>query len=230
MRSIDGRKALLATAALLAGLAAGTPEEFQADLVAAHSNLAALEYCLSADGDRITSGSSQAFSVISARYLAAEVRALGLFGQDALLADALLAAPLAPKCGERDAGLQIKAANQALDEVEAQLTAIEAPLSRGLWFGLFPICADTAWKAAVRADQSLGIPALVIEFKPEAAALFSAYSARFAGDPLLRMAVRLNGAVVADPPVYEPLRKVALSGLDERDLRAAAELATTVCS
>lgn len=102
----------------------------------------------------------------------------------------------------------------------------EAGAERGLWLGTIPLCRETVAEAVLAADELDGRPALALTPGPELRAALERETADRVGEPL---PLRLDGRVLAEPVVREPLTagNVHLSGLD--DVAAVRRAALAPC-
>jgi hypothetical protein len=135
---------------------------------------------------------------------AARARAEAVFGRIDLIA----APPRTPtlRCSRwsrSDARLDITELTRSVD---LGLAAVAHETSQGVWLGLFPLCADTVAEVT-SAQLAANQYSITARLKPEAAALLQAYSARFIrprNPPA--MSLRVNGAEIAAPRVFEPIQ------------------------
>jgi preprotein translocase subunit SecD len=102
----------------------------------------------------------------------------------------------------------------------------EAP-GRGLRIGAIQLCRD-AIASAVGAADSAGNPIVDLILRPQWRALLERETGRLVGK---RMPVRLDGRLVAEPYVREPITGgvVRLAGLSRRDAAAVEAAARRRC-
>jgi hypothetical protein len=165
------------------------------------------------------------YEAILTRYDDAFERADGLFG---------VAAPPAGIPAERacEAGFAEAAearAAAAFADAEGRLATVEAGLKQGLWFGVYPLCADTVGEAKLVRGRSGGSAVRVTIVGPQAKA-FGAYLVDFGnGDRPVRADVRLDGAVITTLAAEARGRKLELEGLGEPTLARVLATAKAAC-
>jgi len=88
----------------------------------------------------------------------------------------------------------------------------------GLWAGPLQLCRDTV-EAATVAEDSIGMPLLAIKLKPELKDRLRLETEKRVGQP---MAVRLDGRIVSEPYVLEPITggEISLSGATQPQVEA----------
>lgn len=99
-----------------------------------------------------------------------------------------------------------------------------AEAERGLWLGTIALCRETVADAVLAADELDGRPALALTLRPELRTALERETKGRVGEPL---PLRLDGRVLAEPVVREPLTAggVHLSGLDDVEAVRRAALA-----
>ena len=96
----------------------------------------------------------------------------------------------------------------------------------GLWIGPVRLCRDTVETASPAFDVA-GSRALLVRLRPEAARQFARWTAGHVGE---KLAIRLDGRILSEPVVNEPILggTAQISGPFE-DVDAAARAAKRPC-
>lgn len=217
---------MVALAALLQ-LASAQAGPIKEHLQAAYIDVEALEYC----SERSELAAEQFQSHGYDRQFDLENRAWGLFGRevDYVYDYAALPTPKAPSCGDRSVRSIVERINNTWSVVDSWLSEVEARLARGLWVGQFPLCAETVASTHVVGEDGSAVRFVLRE---EYVDQMRSYTEGFMHDPALRkpLAVRLNGAVILNPTVYEPLSHLQLSPVSQEQVALLVEAAQAQCA
>ncbi|HEV2818113.1 MAG TPA: hypothetical protein VGW40_12930 [Allosphingosinicella sp.] len=91
--------------------------------------------------------------------------------------------------------------------------------SRGLWVGPIHLCRDTAESAVADSEDRGPFPSLIVTLRPELRAELERESGRLVGGA---MPIRLDGKLISEPVVREPLTGgvLALSGQSAEETQA----------
>lgn len=105
--------------------------------------------------------------------------------------------------------------------------AAAAAAEVGLWVGPLQLCRDTV-EAATAAEDSIGMPSLEIRLKPELRDRLRRETEKRVGQP---MAVRLDGRIVSEPFVQEPITggEISLSGATRPQIEAMRAASSRAC-
>lgn len=134
---------------------------------------------------------------------AVKARAQALFGAIQLSAPPDAAPP--PKCRRWSRSDARQTITELTQSVDAGLNAIASPTRRGLWLGLFPLCAETVHDVTGQELVNHGW-SITVRLRADAAATLGSYSARFVRAALsLPISFRVNGAELSQPRVTEPI-------------------------
>lgn len=116
---------------------------------------------------------------------------------------------------------------QAAVAAAAPAGAAPPEQGRGLWVGPIQICRDSALSAVAAADID-GAPIVTITLGTEASEALRRGTERLVGKP---MPVRLDGRVIVEPIVREPITGgvVQLAGLARRDAQAMEAAGRRAC-
>lgn len=193
---------------------ARTAAEVRAALAGADRAVMALGHCAQ-DNPR----HEQAYQGAFGRYLAVQREAEALFGSPGVPdIDTSMAAP---QCGPLVVARFVRLAASDTAHAETALARQTAAMP-GLWFGPLRMCGGAVASVTAATDESGG-PSVTIAFSPAMTGRFAAETAARVGKP---MSVRLDGRIIADPRVNEPITggQVQLVGpdIDAAAIRAAA--------
>ncbi len=175
------------------------------------------------------------YEALSARLFAEQDRVEGLLGAgvEPDIVTLMAAEPeLAPHCSNsfvKSASLRSEAAFLRAERLADRL---EAKMTRGLWLGLFPLCASTVQSAKLISSPDMGVPAVLFDFKSEKTEELTDYSRAFVSENPINIGaqVRLHGKVIASPKVYEPIKKaLILTGVSSSEAEAVVAAATQTC-
>jgi hypothetical protein len=192
-----------ALALLLAAQAAAPPPlppdlaraaaEIRSALAGADGAVAALGHCAQ-DNPR----HEQAYQGAISRYLAVQREAEAVFGPPAMPEPDIGMA--APQCGPLVVARFVRLAASEAARADAAFRRQTAAMP-GLWFGPLRMCGGAVASVTAATDEP-GMPALVIAFSHAMAERFAAETASRVGKP---MSVRLDGRLIADPMINEPI-------------------------
>lgn len=89
----------------------------------------------------------------------------------------------------------------------------------GLWIGPIQACRDTAESAVAGTEEHSALSNLIVTLKPDQRARLQQETERLVGSP---MPIRLDGRVISEPLVREPITggMLALAGLSREDAEA----------
>lgn len=107
-----------------------------------------------------------------------------------------------PSCSTAAIGQALDRTASALDAFDRAFAATTAPLRSGVWVGMLKVCGARTLSATIDLDSYTKRPALTIKLDAEATTRLAMLTRRATGDP---MAVRLDGVVVMQPTVFEPI-------------------------
>ncbi|MBC6981349.1 hypothetical protein [Caulobacter sp. 17J80-11] len=212
--------ALIAALLAAAGLAHGAQAApIRADLDRGYWAVQDLGRCLA----ELPDGEGR-YETAMARFWAAYERAEGLYGPDPVERSAPASQPA---CDAAFAAASETRAADAFAAAEARLSAAEALISRGLWAGSYPLCADTV-QTAERVRRKGEGPAVRLTVKDAGVGALAAWAGT--EDAPARLAIRLDGLVVAVVPLQAPVEpKLEVEGLDEPTLVKLTVAAKAAC-
>jgi hypothetical protein len=202
----------------------------QADLTRASIAISDVEHCAAKRASW-----ELKYEALSARQFAEQERVEGLLGagvEPDILTLVAAEPELAPHCSDSFVEAASLRAEAAFLRAEGLADRLEAKMTKGLWLGLFPLCASTVQSAKLISSPDTGGPAVLFEFKLENADELTAYSKSFVSDKniTISMHVRLDGRVIASPRVYEPITNaLMLTGPSAPEAEAVVAAATQIC-
>jgi preprotein translocase subunit SecD len=98
----------------------------------------------------------------------------------------------------------------------------------GLWIGPIRACASTVAEAAVGREEHSGLPNLTIRFREGWADVLRRVTAARVGRP---MAIRLDGRILSEPVVREPIAggTITMVPIEADEAEAIREMALAAC-
>jgi len=175
------------------------------------------------------------YEALSARLFAEQERVEGLLGAgvEPDMVTLIAAEPeLAPHCSDRFVKAESLRAEAAFLGTGRLANRLEAKMTKGLWLGLFPLCASTVQSAKLISSPDTGDPAALFGFKSDKNDELTAYSKSFVSEKsiTINMHVRLDGRVIASTRVYEPIKKaLMLTGPPAPEAEAVVAAAAQTC-
>lgn len=217
-----------AMAAAVLALQGDAVAPVRADLAAGYRAAQELGGCLER-----RPGTGPAYETAMTRFWTVYARAEALFGAEvgagAANAWTVVEPAGGPACDAAFVDAAAARAEQAFAAADARLDGIEGGLERGLWVGLFPLCADTVRSARLVGAEA-GAPAAEIVVARRHAGKLRAYSKRFVrGDVAARPTVRLNGVALTTPADAPAGPTLTLQGPSQAELAAAVAQARAAC-
>ena len=112
---------------------------------------------------------------------------------------------------ERGLGWVLPDAERGAPSQPARSRGATADPDWGLWFGNLFVCRDTVAGVELTEDPYSSVPMILVTFRPDKRQLLEQETRRLVGKP---MAIRLDGKIVSEPMVYEPITAgvISLSG------------------
>lgn len=162
------------------------------------------------------------------RLWAAVDRDEGVWGSKPMSAELPDIAPTM-KCRKSDARASLKRAHKALDTQDAAFVSATKGIEHGVWVGSIKLCRDSVLEANQGIDELTKQPQLSIKLTSWASSSFGSLTRRSINR---RLAVRLDGAIISRPNVYEPMENgtLQITGPDEVILkRVSRKIQEDVC-
>lgn len=200
-------------------------------LQAAYIAVEALEYCSERSQPAAEHFQTHGYD----RQFKLENRAWGLFGRDADYVHdyASLPRPKKPSCSIAAVRHLAEKIDSDWDVANQLMANTETQVNRGLWLGLFPLCRDNVLAAQVLADEhNVDEFRVQVSLNDEGAGQLLHYSERFVPSPGLRkpMSLRLDGAVILSPTMYEPVASLDVGSLSHDTANAVVSATRSKCS
>lgn len=176
------------------------PRRLNDDLAAAKADLEFAAECAATYMNRRMEAKRQ---MVEGRHAYAEGRATEIWGKIEIGMGEEEYPNDPPSCAREKVQAALQRAEITLERVERSIAEATSPLAQGAWIGAFRLCRDTVSKAEIGKSDWNGEPELRIVLTGPGG---NALASLFARAVTENLAVRVDGGVVSEPFVAEPLQ------------------------